>query len=154
MFEREAPPDIDSSAASAAAASTFSTREIHPHVIAALGSASERYSLGSLRYDLSKLRAKGLVEKLPRSRRYRLPAKGYSVCLIFLKLFDRLCAPLAAGLLNPVPGDVALPRQKLSLLDRLYRGLDTPLDRLIRAIGLASASTNENKVPVGAPITA
>jgi hypothetical protein len=80
-----------------AAPGTFSTGEIHPHVVAALGSASERYSLASLRYDLSKLRAKGLVEKLPRSRRYRLPAKGYSICLIFLKLFDRLCAPLAAG---------------------------------------------------------
>jgi hypothetical protein len=137
-----------------AAASTFSTGEIHPHVTAALGSATECYSLGSLRYDLSKLRAKGLVEKLPRSRRYRLPAKGYSVCLIFLKLFDRLCAPLAAGLLNPVPGDAALPRQKLSLLDRLYQGVSTALDRLMRAIGLASQPTNENKIPVGAPITA
>jgi hypothetical protein len=30
------------------------------------------------------LRTKGLVEKLPRSRRYRLVGKGYSVCLIFL----------------------------------------------------------------------
>src|SRR5262249_9640621 len=112
------------------------------------------YSLGSLRYDLSKLRAKGLVEKLPRSRRYRLPAHGYSVCLIFLKLFDRLCAPLATGLLNPVPSDAALPRQRLSLLDCLYQAVSTAIDRLIRAIGLASSSINENKVPVGAPITA
>jgi Transposase, Mutator family len=39
-----------------------------------------------------------------RVRRYRLLA-GYSVCLIFLKLFDRFCAPLAVGLLHPVPGD-------------------------------------------------
>ena len=135
-----------------AAAGTFSTGEIHPHVVTALGSAAERYSLASLRYDLSKLRAKGLVEKLPRSRRYRLPAKGYSVCLIFLKLFDRLCAPLAAGLLNPIPGDAALPPQKRSRLDRLYQRLSAALDHLVRAIGLAS--TNENKIPVGAPITA
>jgi hypothetical protein len=137
-----------------AAAGTFSTGEILPHVIAALGPAAERYSLASLRYDLSKLRAKGLVERLPRSRRYRLPAKGYSVCLIFLKLFDRLCAPLTAGLLDPVPGDAALPRQKRSLLDRLYRRLTAALDQLTRAVGLAPASTNENKIPVGAPITA
>jgi hypothetical protein len=95
-----------------AAASTFSTGEIHPHVTAALGAATQRYSLGAPRYDLSKLRAKGLVEKLPRSRRYRLPATGYSVCLIFLKLFDRLCAPLAAGLLSPVPGDATLSPKK------------------------------------------
>jgi hypothetical protein len=137
-----------------AAAGTFSTGEILPHVVAALGSAAERYSLASLRYDLSKLRAKGLVEKLPRSRRYRLPAKGYSVCLIFLKLFDRLCAPLAAGLLNPVPSDADFPRQKHARLDHLYQRLSTALDQLIRAIGLASSPHNENKVPVDAPITA
>jgi hypothetical protein len=46
-----------------AAAGTFSTGEIHPHVTAALGPAAERYSLASLRYDVSKLRAKGLVQK-------------------------------------------------------------------------------------------
>jgi hypothetical protein len=39
---------------------------------ATLGGTTERYSLSSLRYDLSKMRTKGLVEKLPRSRRYRL----------------------------------------------------------------------------------
>ena len=137
-----------------AAAGTFSTGEIHPHVTAALGGTAERYRLSSLRYDLSKLRAKGLIEKLPRSRRYRLPANGYSVCLIFLKLVDRIYAPLAAGLLSPVPGDVAFPRQKLSLLDRLYQRLTAALDRLIRAIGLAPSSSYANEIPVGAPITA
>jgi hypothetical protein len=137
-----------------AAAGTFSTSEIRPHVIAALRPAVQHYGLGSLRYDLSKLRAKGLVEKLPRSRRYRLPPKGYSVCLIFLKLFDRICAPLTAGVLDPLPGDAALPRQKRSPLDRLYHRLSAALDQLMRAIGLASSPHNENKIPVGAPITA
>jgi hypothetical protein len=110
--------------------------------------------IASPRYDLSKLRAKGLVEKLPRSRRYRLPAAGYSVCLIFLKLSDRLCAPLAAGLLNPVPGDAVFPRQNRSLLDRLYQRVTAALDQIVRAIGLAPSSINENQIPVGAPITA
>ena len=137
-----------------AAAGTFSTTEIHPHLRAALGPAVQHYDLGSLRYDLGKLRAKGLVEKLPRSRRYRLLAKGYSVCLIFLKLFYRLCAPLTAGLLDPVPGDATLPQQKRSLLDRLYQRLSTALDQLIRAIGLKSSPHNENKVLVETPITA
>ena len=90
-------------------------------------------------------------EKLPRSR---LDFKGYSVCPIFLQLVDRLCAPLTAGLLSPLPGDAALTRQKRSLLDRLYQTLTTALDRLTRAIGLAPSSGNENKIPVGAPITA
>src|SRR3984893_15000772 len=104
-------------------ANTFSTGEIYPHVIAALSCTADQYSLASLRYDLSKLRAKGLVEKLPRSRRYRLLAEGYSVSLIFLKLFDRVYAPLAAGILLPVAGDATLAHPKRSNLDRLYQRL-------------------------------
>jgi hypothetical protein len=36
-----------------------------PQVIDALGCTGDRYSLASLRYDLSKLRAKDLVAKVP-----------------------------------------------------------------------------------------
>jgi hypothetical protein len=56
-------------------------------------------------YDLSKLRAKGLIAKLPYSRRYQLLPHGYSICLIFLKLFERVYAPLTAGLLSPIRED-------------------------------------------------
>ena len=88
-----------------AAGNTFTTAEIHPAVIKALGCATDGYMLASLRYDLSKLRAKGLVTKLPNSRRYRLLPQGYSICLVFLKLFERVYAPLAAGLLSPFKAD-------------------------------------------------
>src|SRR6516164_2154053 len=60
------------------------------------------YRLSALRYDLSELRAKGLVEKIPHSRRYRLSPHGYRICLLFLKLFARVYAPLTAGLLRPL----------------------------------------------------
>src|ERR1700730_14894158 len=82
-----------------AAANTFTTAEIHPAVIKALGCAPDSYTLASLRYDLSKLRAKGLVAKLQNSRRYQLLPQAYSICFVFLKLFERVYAPLAAGLL-------------------------------------------------------
>jgi len=137
------------------AANTFSTGEIHPYVAAALSDRARQYGLAALRYDLSKLRAKGLVEKLPCSRRYRLPAQGYSVCLIFLKLFDRVYAPLTAGLLAPVPGDIGLPKPKRSRLDQLYQRITDSLDRLLSALGIAfPPSLNANKIPVEAPITA
>ena len=137
------------------AAGTFSTAEIYPRTVAALGATTQRYSLASLRYDLSKLRIKGLVEKLPRSRRYRLSPQGYSICLIFLKLFERVYAPLSAARLDPVPGDASLPPHKNTLLDRLYSRLNAALDRLLHASGLASSpQTNENKILVVAPITA
>jgi len=122
-----------------AAASSFTTTELYPRVRDALGAAADRYALASLRYDLSKLRAKGLVEKLPHSRRYRLLPEGYSICLVFLKLFERVYAPLTAGLLSPVSADVTLPSQRRSQLDRLYQRVVDDLDALIHAIGLTAA---------------
>ena len=73
-----------------------------------LGVTAAEYSLASFRYDLSKLRVKGLVEKIPHSRRYRLVGKGYSICVAFLKLFEKIYAPLTAGLLAPFRGDRVL----------------------------------------------
>src|SRR5579864_6472184 len=84
-----------------AAGSTFTTAELYPYVLAALQMSTDQYRLASLRYDLCKLRAKALVEKLPKTRRYRLCPQGYSICLVFLKLFERIYSPLAAGLLQP-----------------------------------------------------
>jgi hypothetical protein len=57
-----------------AAQDSFSTVEVHPDTAEALGLTTTEYTLGSLRYDVSKLRAKGLVQRLDgsKSRRYRL----------------------------------------------------------------------------------
>jgi hypothetical protein len=122
-----------------AAGNTFTTAEIHPAVIEALGCTPEHYSLASLRYDLSKLRAKGLVTKLPNSRRYQLLPHGYSICLVFLKLFERVYAPLTAGLLSPIKSDAKLENRKRSQLDRLYQRVVDDLDTLVRAVGLKAA---------------
>jgi hypothetical protein len=122
-----------------AAQSTFTTSEIYANTLSALAASPKDYSLASLRYDLSKLRTKGLVERVPRSRRYRLPREGYSVCLVFLKLFERIYAPLTAGLLSPVSGDSGVQQQRRSQLDRLYQRVIDDLDKLMDAVGLKAA---------------
>ena len=119
-----------------AAGSTFTTAEIYALVIEALACSPERYTLASLRYDLSKLRAKGLIARLPHSRRYRLLPQGYSISVIFLKLFERMYAPLTAGLLSPSSADARLQNDKRSQLDRLYQRVVDDLDALVRALGL------------------
>ena len=83
--------------------------------------------------------AKGLVAKLPNSRCYQLLPQGYSVCLIFLKLFERVYAPLTAGLLSPINADAHLESQRRSQLDRLYQRVIDDLDTLVRAVGLKAA---------------
>jgi len=126
--------------ANIATASTFTTQQIYPYALDALDTSADKYSLASLRYDLSKLRAKGLTQKVAKSRRHRLTSEGYSVCLVFLKLFERIYAPLTAGLLQPVKGDSKLQQQKRSQLDRLYQRVVDDLDQLLKAVGLKTAA--------------
>jgi hypothetical protein len=122
-----------------AAESTFTTAELHPQTAEALGCSIADYRLSALRYDLSKLRAQGLVEKIPHARRYRLLPNGYRICLVFLKLFERIYAPLTAGLLRPFTADNKLQQQRLSQLDRLYQRVIHALDDLVHAVGLKAA---------------
>lgn len=122
-----------------AAAGTFRTSDLHADVAQALGCSPAEYKLSSLRYQLSKLRAKGLVEKLPHSRSYRLTAEGYQICLVYLKLFARVYAPLTQGILQPFPKDQQLAATRTSLLDRRYRTVVEALDQLVSAVGLKAA---------------
>src|SRR5467141_1615634 len=122
-----------------AAGGTFTTAVFFSMVRRPPRSTLVHYTLASLRYDLSKLRAKGLVAKLPNSRRYQLLPQGYSICLVFLKLFERVYAPLTAGLLSPLKADKRLESQRRSQLDRLYQRVIDDLDTLVRAVGLKAA---------------
>ena len=119
---------------------TFTTADLYPKTLAALGVAATEYTLSALRYDLSKLRAKGLVDKLPHSRSYRLQPSGYTISLVFLKLFERIYAPLTAGLLRPFRDDDKLPHTKQCQLDRLYQRVVDDLDELMKAVGLKAAA--------------
>src|SRR6266566_3771423 len=101
-----------------AAGSTFTTAELHAHTAAALG---------------------GSQDDLPLSRQYRLLPEGYRLCLVFLKLFERIYAPLTAGLLHPVSADRHLRPDRVSQLDRLYQRVIDALDHLVRAVGLKAA---------------
>ena len=126
--------------ANVAAGGKFTTADLYTPTLDALGKTEPEYSLASLRYDLSKLRAKGLVERIPQSRRYRMVGRGYSICVAFLKLFEKIYAPLTAGLLQPFRGDCALAEVKRCQLDRLYQRVCDDLEALLRAVGLRVAA--------------
>jgi len=119
-----------------AAEGTFTTRDLYPQTLQALQMTPEQYKLASLRYDLWKLRAKGLVEKIAHSRRYRLLSHGYQICLVFLKLYEKIYAPLTAGILQPFAADQSIPTAKITALDRRYTAVIQALDDLVEVVGL------------------
>jgi len=121
-------------------ANGFRTKDVHEEAAKALNQTTETYTLARLRYDLGKLRSKGLVEKIPHSQSYRLTPEGYKVCLVFLKLFERIYAPLTSGVLDPVPEDSLLPEHRRSTLDALYCAISESIDLLVQHVGLKLAS--------------
>ena len=122
-----------------AARDTFSLKELQPQAAQALGCSDGEYKLSSLRYELAKLRAKELVEKIPHSHRYRLLPKGYRLCVVYLKLFEKIYAPLTAGVLKPIAAEAEIEAKKLTQLDRLYLAVSKALDNLLEGVGLKAA---------------
>lgn len=96
------------------------------------------YRLSQLRYDLGKLRGKGLVVRLPRSQSYELTEHGYRLAVLYQKLYDRLYAPLTASTLEPVPDDIRVPNSRKRKLDRLYQAVDKALRQLSEGLGIAA----------------
>jgi hypothetical protein len=94
--------------------------------------------LSQLRYDLGKLRGKGLVVRLPGTPRYQLTAEGYRLAVLYEKLYHRFDAPLTAAVLEPDPADTHLPQSRRAKLDRLYQALDQALARLADHFGFAA----------------
>ena len=140
-----------------AGGNTFTTAELYPRVLAALGCAGR-----TLHARLASLRSGKAPGQRVSSPSFPTPA-ATNCCravtqsvLIFLKLFERVYAPLTAGLLSPVSADrqvesakAIATRSPLSARrrrPRCSRPGRRPQSRMTTA-------SNENKIPTTATIT-
>jgi hypothetical protein len=115
---------------------SFRTKDLLDNVRQALNLPD--YTLSQLRYDLGKLRAKGLLARLAGTHRYQVSPHGYRLAVLYLKLYHRLYAPLTAGILTPDPADDRLPSRYRDKLDRLYLAVDQALIKLEQQLGIAA----------------
>jgi len=115
----------------------WTTRELHTRILARHHLKDTDYRLSQLRYDLSKLRAKGLVERLSRSRRYRLTPLGLKLGVVLVKLRTRLLGPLVSLLTNSIQAAASLHTNSV---DTAFHEIDTALDHLSAALGLTNAA--------------
>jgi hypothetical protein len=118
-------------------ATDWTTRELHARVQARHRLAADDYRLSQLRYDLAKLRAKGLVERLGRTRRYRLTSSGAKIGVLLVKLRARLLGPLATLATHSSPHR---PRLQRNSVDAAFHEVDTALDHLCAVLGLRHAA--------------
>ncbi len=73
------------------------------------------YSAAQMSYDLTRLRRKGLIQRLPGTNTYVLTADGVRFALFYTKVHDRLLVPLLAADTPPAPPQL---RQALGVIDR------------------------------------
>jgi hypothetical protein len=104
------------------------TAEIHRAILAAFGLPADRYSLTQLRYDLRKLKAHGLLERIDRTYAYRLTEKGIRTGAMFILFHKRVCGPLANSLFHHRPEN--RPPQPAKI-ERAYHEADTAVQQLI-----------------------
>jgi hypothetical protein len=116
----------------------WTTRELHTRVVARHQLPADDYRLSQLRYDLSKLRAKGLVERIGNTRRYRLTPTGLKLGVLLVKVRTRFLGPLVSMIAHPTPRRPATRRS--NSVDAAHNELDTALDHLSAAIGLQRAA--------------
>jgi hypothetical protein len=95
------------------------------------------YRLSQLRYDLGKLRAHGFVERIGRTRRYRLTGRGLKLGVVLVKLRIRLLGPLATLATAPSP---APETTNDSTVEAAFRQVDLALDHLCITLGLKPAA--------------
>ena len=84
----------------------FRNRELHEAVAPLRGMSFDDYNAGQMTYDLRRLRLRGLIERIPRSQRYRLTAEGLCIALAYHRTrracWARSCPPRSTGSRPPV----------------------------------------------------
>ena len=84
----------------------FRTKDLRVDVRQALRQPD--YTLSQLRYDLSKLRGKGLVRRRAGTQAYQVSSEGYRIGVFYLKLYQKMYAPVTAAICDPVAADNAV----------------------------------------------
>ncbi|MDH4075393.1 MAG: hypothetical protein OEW29_05600 [Acidimicrobiia bacterium] len=82
----------------------FTVTDYSDKVRALTGQTDQDYTLRQGAYDLRKLRAKGLVDKPGRTRRYHVPHDAARTIAGILALRDHVIAPILAGIRSPQRG--------------------------------------------------
>ncbi|MGH8733163.1 MAG: hypothetical protein ACREVB_05725, partial [Burkholderiales bacterium] len=109
-------------------AAGFSNAQLRRLVAALLSLPLEEYSRARMTYDLGRLVGHGLVERLPRSHRYRLTDAGLRQCAFLTKLADRVLDPGIARCTAPPRPDAT----------EVWQRFDRALDKIVQHARIAA----------------
>jgi hypothetical protein len=102
-------------------------RELRDHVAQLQGRHPDTYPAGSMTYDLRRLRLHALIERVPRSHRYRITPVGAQVAMCYARLSTRALRPACS--LQPSGSARA---------QRAFDRLDVALANFLKEVTLAA----------------
>jgi hypothetical protein len=95
----------------------FTNRELRTLIAPLLGTTTQHITAGKMTYDLRRLRAHGLIARIPHTRRYQVTDTGLSHALLLTHAHDHLLRAGLAQLTNPDPP----ASTRLRAADRAYQ---------------------------------
>jgi hypothetical protein len=108
----------------------FSNRELRDHWAPLLNQEAQTMTPGRMSYHLRRLRLHGIIERIPKTHRYRVTDSGWRTALFCTRCYNRILRP---GLARVIPKEAT----EDSALRRRFDQLDAAIDQW----------TQEQKVP-------
>src|SRR3981189_1249395 len=103
----------------------FRCDDLRNHLAPLTGREPETISQGAITYQLRRLRLHGLIERIPKTFRYRVTQFGLRVALFFTRTCNRLLRP---GLAAALHGKTSLE----TCSQRAFDNLDTKVSECIK----------------------
>jgi len=95
----------------------FSNRELRDHWAPLMGKTSQSITPGQMTYHLRRLRLHSLIERVPKSHRYRVTDQGWRTILFCTRCHNRLLRPGLAQLWPEEAAPGSLLRRRFDQLD-------------------------------------
>ena len=112
----------------------WTAKQIHQAVLDTFNLPATAYGLNQLRYDLRKLKGRGLLQRDGRRYAYRLTTKGVQVALLFVFFHKRLCGPVANSCFHHRPDPDHRPESKL---EAAYHKADKAIQQIVDLLAAA-----------------
>ena len=113
----------------------FSSQQLAQQVWHMQGRSMARYGHRHAAYDLRKLRAKSLVERIAKTRRYRVRRPGIRTLAALLILREKVLKPVLAGVYRPKRGR---PPHNIHPLDVHYQHLQREMLATLQTLKIAA----------------
>jgi hypothetical protein len=99
----------------------FSNRELRDHWAPLLGQQAQNMTQGQMSYHLRRLRLHGIIERLPKSHRYRVTEQGWRTALFCTRCYNRILRP---GLARVIPEEALDDSPLRRRFDELEAAID------------------------------